>query len=380
PAVGSRLVGEKGSKVRVVFERGPRLEPEAFTVTLKRENVPVLSVSIVRMADRRTGYVRLEGFGPKAAEEVRDALQRLRRQGMEQAILDLRGNPGGVVVSAVELASEFFPKGTVVFRTRGRKKDVDTTYLTRRNGDFRELPLIVLINENSASASEALAGSLQDHDRALILGRRSFGKALMQAPFFVPSGDNVWLTVGRVLTPSGRFIQRRYRGLAVEQYRSFAGKSGAEEDTLDVYRTDNGREVRGGYGIAPDVTLPVTATLPVWWSHAADSALDNAVADSVAFTLPAAPAARDRWMSAAAEWRAALVPPFLARVRARFAVAGRTDSALEARIARILAARVAEVRWGPEAREEFLVRNDPDVQAALAHFPRLAELLAPRAR
>ena len=206
-------------------------------------------LSIVRLADPVTGYVRLDEFGEKAASEVHDALKRLRGQGATQFMLDLRRNPGGEVRASVELASEFFPKNTVVFSTRGRKKEVDTTFVTKRDGEFRSAPLIVLIDGGSASAAEALAASLQDHDRALLLGRRSFGKALMQTAFLTPSGDVVWLTVGRVITPSGRFIQRRYRGLRYEEYRAFGGGAGAGEDTLETFRTDNGRTMRGGGGI-----------------------------------------------------------------------------------------------------------------------------------
>lgn len=371
-----RLAGDKGSKVRLRLERGPRLEPDTFSVTLKRNPFDVRSVSMIRMIDPRTGYLRLEDFLGNASKEVHDGLKKLRGMRAERVILDLRGNPGGNVIDAVEIASEFFPKGTLVFRTQGRKRDVDTTFITKRDGQFRELPLIVLIDERSASAAEALAGSLQDHDRALIVGRRSFGKALMQTVFFLPSGDNVWLTVGRVVTPSGRSIQRRYHGLGYEQYLSFAGRSGAAEDTVAVYRTDAGRTVRGGGGIVPDVHVPVTAPLPVWWSAAADSGFDDAVSDSVAHTLAATPAARAAWLDAAAEWRATLLPPFLARVRGRLGVAAHADSLLAARLARILAARAAEVRWGPEAREEFLVRNDAMIHAAVERFAGLEEALA----
>jgi carboxyl-terminal processing protease len=371
-----RLAGQKGSKVRVRFERGPRLEPDTFSVTLKREPLEQRSVSIWRMVDSVTGYVRLEQFLGDASRELRDAIGKLRGQKARQVILDLRGNPGGSVVAAVEVASEFFPKNTVVFRTRGRKRDVDTTYTTKRDGAFREMPLIVLQDERSASASEALAGSLQDHDRALIVGRRSFGKALMQTLFFLPGGDNVWLTVGRVLTPNGRFIQRRYRGVGYEQYLSFAGKSGAEEDTSMVFHTDRGRPVRGGGGVVPDVLIPLTAPLPVWWSAASDSGLDHAVADSFAYTLDASPAARAEWLRSPDEWQRRLVPPFLDRVRTRFAVQARPDTALEARLGRILASRAAEVRWGVDARDEFFVRADPVVQTALTYFPRLVGLLA----
>jgi len=371
-----RLAGEKGSKVRLRLERGPRLEPDTFSVTLKRSAYEVRSVSMVRMVDSSTGFLRLEDFMGNSADEVHDGLKKLRSQHATRVILDLRGNPGGSIIRAVEIASEFFPKNTVVFRTKGRKRDVDTTYVTKRDGEFRDVPLIVLIDEHSASASEALAGSLQDHDRALLVGRRSFGKALMQSIFFLPSGDNVWLTIGNVLTPSGRFIQRRYRGIGYEQYRSFAGRSGAEEDTAAIFKTDAGRPVRGGGGIAPDVVVPIVAPLPVWWSAAADSGMDDAVSDSLAHTLPLTPAARTAWLTAADEWRAKLVPPFLARVRSRLGVAAVTDSLVDRRLARILAARVAEVRWGTDAREEFLLRNDGTIRAASERFPRLRELLA----
>jgi carboxyl-terminal processing protease len=371
-----RFAGERGSKVRLLLERGPRLEPDTFSVTLKRNPYEVRSVSMVRMVDSTTGFIRLEDFLGNASSEVHDGLKKLRGMHAQRVILDLRGNPGGSVISAVEIASEFFPKNTVIFRTRGRKRDTDTTFVTKRDGDFRETPLIVLIDDGSASASEALAASLQDHDRALLVGRRSFGKALMQSIFFLPSGDNVWLTVGRVLTPNGRFIQRRYRGIGYEQYLSFAGRSGAEDDTATIYKTDAGRDVRGGGGIAPDVVVPITAPLPVWWSTAADSGLDDAASDSVAHTLAATPAARAAWLTAPADWRTALVPPFLARVRSRLGVAAVTDSLLERRLARILASRVAEVRWGPDAYEEFVLRNDGTIRVALERFPRLRELLA----
>jgi carboxyl-terminal processing protease len=369
-----RLAGEKGSKVRLGMERGPRFEPDTFSVTLKRNPFDVHSVSIVRMIDSTTGYLRLDDFLGNA-REVHDGLKKLSALRAKRVILDLRGNPGGSVVSAVEVASEFFPKNTLVFSTRGRKRATDTNYVTKRDGEFRLLPLVVLIDQGSASAAEALAGSLQDHDRALLVGRRSFGKALMQMPFLLASGDNVWLTVGRVITPSGRVIQRRYRGIADEQYRSFAGKSGAAEDTATVFKTDAGRAVRGGGGIAPDIVVPIVAPLPVWWSAAADSGFDDAVSDSVAQTLPATAAARAAWLTAESAWRANLLPPFLSRVRTRLGVAARTDSLLDQRLARILATRAAEVRWGPEAREEFLIRNDRTIRIASEQFPKLRELL-----
>src|SRR5258708_2990984 len=203
--VALRLAGEKGSKVRLVLERGPRLEPDSLGVTLKRDFFEAHSVSIVRMADSTTGYVRLAEFGSKAPDEIHDALKHLLHQKAHQVILDLRGNPGGSVVSAADIASEFFPKSTVVFNTVGRKKDAETTDVTKRGGHFANPPLIVLIDGRRPSASEALAASLQDHDRALLLGRRSFGKALMQTVFFLPAGDAVRLPIRPGLPPHPRF-------------------------------------------------------------------------------------------------------------------------------------------------------------------------------
>lgn len=370
-----RLAGEKSSKVLVGLERGPRLEPDTFSVELKRVFLERRSVSVARMVDQQTGYIRLNGFGESGAEEVRKAVRQLRSGKARQLILDLRGNPGGIVTEAVELAAEFLPAKTLIFTTRGRKKSINEDYRTKGSGEFLDLPLIILIDEGSASAAEALAGSLQDHDRALIVGRRSFGKALMQTGFLVPSGF-VQLTVGHVFTPSGRFLQRRYRGLAIEQYYAFAGTGGFEQDTLAVFRTDRGRPVRGGGGIAPDLAVASAPKPPVWWSIAADSGYDDAVADSVALTLNPEPSARAHWLAAPAEWKARLVPAFLSRVRSRLAITAQPDSATVGVLARRLAARAATVRWPPDGGVDLMLGSDSDVQAALGAFPRLSELLS----
>ena len=372
-----RLAGPKGERVRLRFARGPVLEPDSFSVTLKRDFVTVPAVTAAVMVDSVTAYLRLAEFSAGSAAEVERALRDLRGDGMRRLVLDLRGDPGGFINAAVDIAGLFFPRGTVVFRTRGRRQVADEEFVTRTDGRFRELPLVVLIDGRSASASEALAGSLQDHDRALIVGRRSFGKALMQMPFFLQTGVVVFLTVGRVLTPRGRFIQRRYDGLSPEQYWALAGRTGAGVDTTRTFRTDAGRSVRGGGGIAPDLELPGPVGLPAWFSEAADSAWDAAVADSVAQTLPATAAARERWMTDSAAWEAQLLPPYLARVRARLGVRARADSAVSARLSRILARRTAAVRWGPAAERRFALQNDPDLRAALATFPDLPLLLAP---
>lgn len=372
-----RLAGDKGSRVRLRFARGSYLEPDTLKVTLKREQIALKAVTVTGMADSVTGYVRLAEFTLSAGDEVDQALKTLKGRGMRRAILDLRGDPGGRIVGAVDVAGLFLPRGAIVFRTRNRRVSEDHDFATQRDGQWRDLPLIVLIDDRSASASEALVGSFQDNDRAVVVGRRSFGKALIQRPFILQTGDVVFLTVGRVLTPSGRFIQRRYEGIGVEQYYSFRGTSGDPADTAQVFHTNAGRLVHGGGGIAPDVELPPPQVLPVWWSVASDSAFDTAVADSVAQTLPSSAAARLQWLDDSAAWQGRLLPPFLARTRAALHVAATPDSGQAARIARVLAWRVAEVRWGPDAGLQFAFHNDVGTRAALETFPRLATLLAP---
>jgi carboxyl-terminal processing protease len=379
-AIELKLAGPSGTRVSLSLERGSRLEPQPYRVTVKRDRVPERSVPLARMLDDSTGYVWLAEFGAKAAQELESALHRLRGDEARAVILDLRGNPGGVVTASVDIASLFLPRNTLVFRTRGRKQSVDEDFVTTRDGRFRELPLIVLIDRRSASASEALAGSLQDHDRALLVGGRSFGKALIQSPFVLPAGDLVWLTIGRVLTPSGRFIQRRYRGLRAEQYYSLAGRAGAAPDTAESFRTDVGREVRGGGGIRPDVEVPELPLPPAWQSVATDSGFDTAVADSVAYTLPPTAAGRREWVSTPDRWSASLQEPYLSRVRTRLAVTAVPDSETVRQLLLGLAARVAEVRWGPDARDELLLRHDRVLAIALAQFARLSVLLASPAK
>ena len=349
--VGGRLLGEKGTRVRLLLERGPRLEPDSVKVNIKYDLLEPRSVTSARSVDATTAYVRLSGFHAKAREEVERAVKDLRGKGAKRLILDLRGNPGGLVYAAVEISSLFLSKKSEVFRTVGRRRSAIGEFQTDDDGPFRDLPLMLLIDEGSASASEAVAGSLQDHDRALVLGRRSFGKALMQQGFPVPpQGDFVYLTVGRIATPSGRIIQRSYHGLKASQYYSFAGRSGTEQDTSTVFHTDHQRPVRGGGGIAPDVVIPRSAELPGWWGTVADSGWIEAVADSVATLLPRDQAAGARWTGSPAEWESGMVSPLLERVHTRLKVVAQPDSAVRARIGRILAYRAAEVPLGPRRR------------------------------
>jgi carboxyl-terminal processing protease len=231
------------------------------------------------------------------------------------------------------------------------------------------------VNERSASAAEATAASLQDHDRALIVGRRTFGKALMQTDFFLSSGEILHMTIGHVISPSGRYIQRRYTGLAVEQYYDLAGKSGASGDTDKVYHTDAGRSVRGGGGVLPDVVDSVAVQPGAWWEVAEDSGWVAAVADSIAATLPATSAGMTAFEATLPNWGKTLMPPLLQRIRDRLHVAAVVDSAMQWRLGYEVGRRAVETRWGVDARYDLDLRHDGDVRMAVASFPKLGDLL-----
>jgi carboxyl-terminal processing protease len=376
--VTRQLTGDKGKKVRLLFERGSRLEPDTFRVQLKYDYLDVKAVTMTRMIDPQTAYMRLGGFEFKSSDETEKALKDLRGKGMKRLIIDLRGNPGGYMNELTEIASLFLPKGSLIYQVQGRRIVGESQIMTTKDGSFRDLPMMVLVDEGSASASEALSGALQDHDRALILGRRTFGKALMQRAFPVPpQGDLVWLTVGRIATPSGRIIQRAYHGLKAEQYYSFGGKTGDAQDTSTVFYTDKKRPVRGGGGVAPDVPIPGPVDLPRWWSVASDSGWIEAVADSTAALLPreqTAPAAV-AWLATPAQWQSGMMQPMLNRARTRLNITAEPSEAQLARMGRILAWRATEVRWGPDAAELFLVQNDATLKAAMEKWGELPKLL-----
>lgn len=369
-----QLLGEKGSKVRVLIERGTQLEPDTMALTIKRAVVEHKVVPPPLMVNQGTGYVRLEQFTMAGVPDFKSAVKQVRGNGAKVLIVDLRGNPGGDMNALTAIASMFLPGGTDILKGQGRKKTGMETVRTKDDGDFVDMPLIILVDEGSASAAEMLAGALQDHDRALIVGRRTFGKALMQMALPLPNGDVVWLTTARIASPSGRVIQRSYTGIEYERYRELAGRGGLASDTMAVYRTDAGRTVRGGGGIAPDVVNP-GVPLPAWFTVAADTGIVLSIADSVAATLPATPVARDAWTHEPERWETLLVTPLLVRVRATLGVKAEPDAAVRARLGRIMAYRVAEVRWGPEAAERFRLANDPDVQLALKQIPSLQQLL-----
>ena len=256
------LRGPKGSVVNLKVKRGPEL----IDFTLTRDDIPVYSVDETFMADPSTGYIRITRFAEDTPGEVRRAMEKLRAQGMKNLILDLSGNGGGYLGAAFELAGEFLPKGTPVVSTMGRRSPKQE-YKTENGGSFLDGRIVVITDQYSASAAEILSGAIQDNDRGLIVGRRTFGKGLVQRPFPFPDGSMIRLTVSRYYTPSGRCIQKHYdkghgEEYLLELYNRFdsgelwSADSIQRPDSLKYHTLKNNRPVYGGGGIIPDIFVP----------------------------------------------------------------------------------------------------------------------------
>ncbi len=265
--VTKKLKGPKGTEVKIEVVRNTAQNPITFTII--RDKIPQVSVDASYMIDPKIGYIKVSRFSQTTYAEFRQAMDKLKNEGMIKLILDLQGNPGGYMNQAIDLADDFLPAGEKIVFTNGKDKRYNSDAMSSAKGDFENGDLIVLINEGSASASEIVAGALQDNDRALIVGRRSYGKGLVQSPFDLDDGSELRLTISRYYTPSGRSIQKPYddtQGYSkdiVERYRHgefFHADSIKFNDSLK-YLTLNGRTVYGGGGIMPDYFVPLDTSL-----------------------------------------------------------------------------------------------------------------------
>lgn len=262
------LRGPRGTQVTVEVDRKGVKDVLPFTIV--RDKIPINSVEVAYMADSLTGYLHLIRFSQTTPQEFTAAVSRLAAQGMQQIVVDLRGNGGGLLDAATFLSEFFLPKGTHVVYTEGRSSP-RRDYTTQHDGILRNIPLAVLIDDASASASEIFAGAIQDNDRGFVVGRRSFGKGLVQEQFGFRDGSLLQLTVARYYTPSGRCIQRPYEMgndslyymdyLLRYQRGEFTQRDSIHEDSLSRYVTAGGRTVYGGGGIMPDIFVPVDTTV-----------------------------------------------------------------------------------------------------------------------
>ena len=258
------LRGKRGTPVKLTILRKGDKEPKVYTVM--RDRIPTYSIDASYMIDNKTGYIKVNRFSETTYDEFKTALASLKSQGMKQLMMDLRNNPGGYMDRATSIADEFISGNKMLVYTNGKDSRYDRQTFARIAGQFEEGPLVVLVDEGSASASEIVAGALQDHDRALIAGRRSFGKGLVQMPVQLSDGSELRLTISRYYTPSGRSIQKHYVPGQEGDYekdmeqRSKRGEyyiaDSIKNDPKLKFKTDGGRVVYGGGGITPDYFIP----------------------------------------------------------------------------------------------------------------------------
>ena len=271
--VMARLRGKKGSRVVVQIYRNDSTDLLDFTI--ERDEIPLVSIDVAYMIDDQTGYIKLSRFVETSYSEFLAAKKQLLAQGMTQLVLDLRGNPGGYLHIADQIADEFLKEGKLIVFTEGRSRE-RKYYYAGKQGELEDMPLVVLIDEGSASASEIIAGALQDNDRAEIIGRRSFGKGLVQEQWELSDGSALRLTVARYYTPTGRCIQRPYtndhRAYYMESYHGFnkaleLHSPPAEAEEKLTFTTPGGDTVYGGGGIMPDVFVPVDTAGRTRWFY-----------------------------------------------------------------------------------------------------------------
>lgn len=340
------LSGQPGAQRRITVERGDALSAARIELVLKLDRYAWPSVLTPLMLTDGTGYVRLGRFDVRAAVELERALDGLDKRGMSRLVLDLRGNPGGLLTEAVSVAALFLPRDALIMRMMGRKRDANQEYRTRSAGGFQRLPLVLVVDGSSASAAEALAGALQDHGRAIVAGHRTFGKALVQMPFPLPAGDMLWLTIARVHTPNGRMIQRSYDGITPAQYAA-AG---------EALRRGAANAAGAGGGIEPDTWFEARPDLPAWWVRMQQDGLDVAAVQRAVLPVD------DDF----ALWG----PPLLQSLRTvlieTHGSAPDMSPEQERAAVRHLSYVSVRVRHGDEEAAAFAVRHDPEIARAAA--------------
>lgn len=259
-----KLKGEKDTKIKLkVYRKG---EPKLLSFTVKRSDIPINSVDAAYMLTPELGYIKINRFAESTYKEFKKALDRLQEEGATKLAMDLRDNPGGFLGIAEQIIDEFLEDDKLILFTKNKSGKIEKSYATRR-GDFEEGEVFILINENSASASEIVAGALQDNDKGTIVGRRSYGKGLVQREMALGDGSAVRLTVSRYYTPTGRSIQRPYENGKNDEYYNDYYKRLSNEELIDEshikvadslkFKTPKGKVVYGGGGIIPDIFVPM---------------------------------------------------------------------------------------------------------------------------
>ncbi|HMG70948.1 MAG TPA: S41 family peptidase [Gemmatimonadaceae bacterium] len=372
------LAGRKGTPVLLTLERR-RLDGSIAHLerAVERERVDEASaVPSAFLLDDRTGYVRITSFmNDRTADDLHDALGRLESRGMKRLVLDLRDNPGGRIDQAAKIAGEFLPKGAIVYTSTGEKREmIDTSRVSRSFWrSERRYPIVLIANAGTASAAELLAGALQDHDRALIVGRPTFGKALIMRGFPLADGSIIELVVGHLRTPCGRVLQRQYRSISTREYYRLAR---ADRDTAGrpSCHTDAGRVAYGGGGIYPDLVVD-EPDIPVWQARLSEN---NVVLQWIGGYVSASPAAFASLDQIAQKHPvdAAAIAAFRKFAAAQGVTIPQTPDA-DATLQRVLLRSAARSRFGDAGFYRIDATVDPEVQTARAAFddPRFAFLV-----
>ncbi len=366
-----KLKGEKGTKVTITIQRAA--QNESFDVTIIRDEIPTHSLAHSFLVQPGVGLVRISNFTSTTTSELDEALEKLKGQGMEKLILDLRSNPGGLLDQAVAVSSRFVPEGKLVVYTRGRIAGSDQDYTAK--GDVRmNAALIVLVDHNSASASEIVSGAIQDHDCGLVVGETTFGKGLVQRVIPLRDGGALALTTAKYYTPSGRLIQRDYSDL--DDY--FLDAELGDDDTpvtidpestgREVRRTDSGRPVYGGGGITPDHIIQ---------SDRESALLSRLRRENIMFDFAV------RYVAAHPDLKPGFVvgdpgiKEFQAFLTARkFTYDAEAFESSRKGIDLRLRSQIGRVKWGSETESKILVEGDVQVQKALTLFEEASKLAA----
>ncbi|HEX9130262.1 MAG TPA: S41 family peptidase [Gemmatimonadaceae bacterium] len=374
------LAGSKGAPVVLTLERR-RLDGSMAHLdrTVQRERVEEASaVPASFMLDERTGYVRITSFlNDRVADDLHDALGQLEGRGMKRLVLDLRDNPGGRIDQAAKIAGEFLPKGAIVYTSTGEKREmIDTSRVSRSFWrSERRYPIVLMTNAGTASASELLAGALQDHDRALIVGKPTFGKALIMRGFPLSDGSIIELVVGHLMTPCGRVVQRQYRSITTREYYRLAR---ADRDTAGrpSCRTDGGRIAYGGGGIYPDLIVD-DVDIPLWLARLGE---DNVVLKWIGGYVSANPSAFVSLDQLAQQHAvdAAAIAEFRKFAAAQGVTIPQTSDA-DATLERVLSSAAARSKFGDAGFYRINATLDPEVQIARRAFDdaRFTFLVAP---
>ncbi|MBC8646715.1 MAG: S41 family peptidase [Thermoanaerobaculia bacterium] len=368
-----KLRGPKGTPVTITIRRAGLEEPMRMTIT--RAEIPTLSVPYAFLIGQDVGYIFLRDFTHTSSRELSAAVEKLEKQGMKKLILDLRYNPGGVLEQAVDVSDVFLPKGAKIVYTRGRTPSSGQDYYAPGDGRHFDHTLVVLVNRGSASASEIVAGAIQDHDRGLVLGQRTWGKGLVQSVYTLPYGAGLALTTARYYTPSGRWIQRDYSDLlAYVNPEETVVTEEAPRKTGEVFYTDAGRVVYAAGGITPDVVvknedresklLAQLLARGLIFNFAVDWLTRN---PDVSRDFELTPEVRDAFFQFAE--------------KAKFMTAEQLKQAYQEDPNRqwidlALRVDIVNARYGLEAGRRVQATGDPQIQKALTLFPEAARIAA----